>query len=1235
MRKNISEANKSKVIGFFCFALSVALLLPFFTFFSVTFYAKEAEGKRNINDYLEVLFNFDDESNALSDSSGKNRTIKLSGDALIEEGRGGRVLHLKNRPQGYKETYAEINSASVKKRELTIMSWVMFDTSSVGSKAQIFSIDGIDGYSLHLTANSGSEITGYQVEVSGIGKSEINADGLIPRPIYDGWNHVAVTTDGSELKFYVNAALIGSVNVSLNLSGWIVSNVFLGKSNIWNSELYNGYLDDFRVYSAALDSDEISFAAGFTDDTGVSEVKLLSGLKIDGEEPTEFNPFLGEYYKVIQSGSAAIPVVTADAPFEGATIEVVQAKSIPGTAYVYIYYPDKTTRTVTVEFVEQGELRKHPGIDDVTINDQFWNDKLKMFTDVTAPYVLDKWVKETHDNLRNFDKVAAGHRNTQDYVGSMTWGESDFYASMAGACRLLRKYPNESLKNKILNIVDHVFAASESVENGYFSIYDILMTDGKVFSETSDPAKSMALFNLGYLLEFGISLYDSIGDARILRTAIRFLNFTVNYSNHGKRNFIPYHTGVEYNIIQFSEWLDSNPHVRENEYLSDLEMNTDDYMELADHFMRYRGVYSDPDRVNGKIFGVYGNDHLPFTKISSAAGHIVEANLLYFAIAEYARRTGESDYINAAYRIWENITDKQLYVTGGAGVVHYEESYGGDYNMPNESYTETCTSAAMMQYSDTLSLMFSDSKYHDVFERILYNNLLGGIGAEGRSFFYTNPLATYSTPRYTWHPVPCCTKYGLLIFGDLPRYIYSYGESSVYVDQFIGSTAVLKLKNGDLKIVQEANWAQNGFAQITVESGASNMDKLYIRLPDWSSTVSIFVNGKKSDFKTENGFAVIEGLKDGDTVSVTADMTPFRVYANENVEADVGRVALQKGPLVYCMEGIDNKSDLGSRLPFVIIVPKDGVIGEKRIEKLYGGVTALTVNAEIATGDGYDPYDLTLIPWYARSNRGDSPIYVWLAEDRAVADNYTVSFGGSVELKSIGAEYNAITNMFNPKGAGNPNYSVIVDGNRSFSSDSKQFDGYGATLMDALGNKNSVVWFGIQLGKEFNVSHIVFWEGGHWTNGGWFGDEPYVQVMVDNRWVDVKCKISPDYPEDVLEKQLPANEAYIFTLETPINCTAVRILGKQTAYSGHHVSCAEIEVYGSIPEDKPAQPSQDNPPDNPVTDKSGESSDHGPVKTEKNGLNSALRIILIVAGGFAAFAISFFTTRKIKNRKER
>jgi uncharacterized protein len=1125
----------------------------------------------NLSDSLVLHYTFDDEDNLGHDSSGNGNDGTVSGNVSCEEGRIGKAAKFDSTSHKNSEAYISMPKTKFRMSEFTIMTWAKFDIKTVGKYSRIFELEtSSSSQAFLLMTNAGTEVGGYKFEMYGgsPANTKMATEGLVPTSFYSDWHHIAVSYDSHTVKFYVNGALISEVAVEGDLSKWRITHAFLGKTATWGDGTYNGLLDDVRVYSKALTESEICGIVDFSDETSKSSIKLLSSLSVDGKELEEFDAFTDSYYKVYDSSVTAVPKVSAEAPFSDAKVSVKQASAIPGTATVTVTYKTGEKRTVKVSFIKRSDAVR-PETDDVTIDDEFWNDKLKMYSEVSAPYIIENWVTKHFSNFVNFDNVAKGDRNTQNYVGSMTWGECEMYAALAGACRIYKYYPNTKLLNKINECVDHIFAASESVENGYFSIYNLLMTDGKVFSETSNPAAATDLYNLGYLIEFGIAYYNATGDARMLRVALRFLNFTVNYSNHGKVNIVSYYTTVEYNIIALCEWLEKNPDVKNDSLLKDLTINEDDYIELCENLLSYRGVHTNPDRVGGVYYGTYGCDHVTYKQLTRATGHAVNAALYYTALSETGRYTDDVTYTDAAVRLWNNIVDKQMYVTGGIGAVYSFEGFGGDYYLPNESYCESCASGSLIQMSDSLSQMFADAKYADNIELELYNNLLGSIGENGTTFFYQNPLYTTTAERYTWHGVPCCTKYGLLIYGQLGRYIYSYRNNDIYVDQYIGSAATLRLPKGNAVLKQTSDWQWNGKSTIKIESGASNIGMLYLRIPSWSSKTSVTVNGKSVKYTAVNGYAAISGgFSDGDTIVIQAKVEATRIYADENVEADIGKTAIRRGVFIYCIEDADNKSDITSNAISGIVLEKSAKLGEKKITNLYGGVVAVTAKAKfyINSEDSVD-YTLTAIPFYARANRGANALTVWIPESADAVSDLPVKIPSEYkELKTLGAKFTGITNGLYPQGAGSRDISIIVDGKTTFSNDSEQYDTYLATFSDELG-QSGYQWFGVQFDKEYVVSHILFYEGGHWNEGGWFGSVPYVQAKINGKWTTVKATMTPDYPGDSYSEQFPSNETYTFILDTPTECSAVRIVGYKNSLAGN-ASCVEIEVYGKNTADK-------------------------------------------------------------------
>lgn len=1068
----------------------------------------------------------------------------VSGNYAVFGGNGGNA-----------DAYLSLPVEAAALKCFTFSAWCRFDPEKVGTWARVFAVE-TDRDQLHLAVNDGNVASGYRAEIVRGGRktTEFGTAGELPYNTYGEWHHVALTCDGKTLALYVNGTLIGSAPTDEDLSGWQIKRFYIGRTASYGDPSYRGDMDDIKVYDTALSPEQIAEENGFT-----VKKRLLTELKINGEALPEFSPYTASYFYVTEE-TGSVPTVEA-AGIDGTDVTVVPAKSLPGKTEIRVKFPDGTKETVTVSFVTVGQILHHPEITDVKISDAFWDPLLERFEKVTAPYVLTNWAEKNLAGMCDFDRVAAGHRNTGDYKGTMTWGGSDFYASMAGACRLMMQKEDPELLALVNEYVGHIYAASESTEDGYLSIYNLLMTDGRPFCEAAEPNRSFDLFNLGYLLELSIPYYQLTGDARMLRVALRYLNFTADYSDHGKKNFVSAHCGAEYNIIEMIEFLTAHPELENDPYLKDVALRIEDYRELAYYLLWYHGRHEDPVRIGHRDYGSYSNDHTTYEALTEADGHAVIALLYFNALAEICRVNGDLSFTRAADRMWRDVTEKQMYVTGGTGSTYAYEGFAGDYYLPDVSYCESCTSGAMLQFSDSMSSLIRNGAYQDDVETQLYNTLLGSVGEDGTTFFYTNSLESHGTSRWEWHGCPCCTKYALMVYGNLPRYLYSLSDDEVWAEQYIGSEATLRMKGGDTVLTQEAEWSWKGTSRITVVSGASNMKKLHLRIPAWSGKTVVTVNGKEVRAETENGYLTLTGLKDGDRVEIRADVSAKRVYADENVTNDIGKAALRRGVFVYCFEGTDNKGGTQEADDTkYLLLSADAELKDVPMPELCGGVIALTAEGSLArSAEKTEPYTVTAIPFYARCNRGTTGYRVWIAEDPSVMSDYPAGADEEeIELRKAGITYTPMSNAQNPHGSGG-SLSVIADGIRQFEDSAMQFDTFGAQLTGEEG-ADGYVWFGVGFDRAAEISRVIFWEGGHWNDGGWFGAEPTLELRIGGKWVPADAPISPEYPEDSFEAQQPTNEAYTFVLSVPTECDGVRIIGKTNRLAGH-ASCAEIEVF--------------------------------------------------------------------------
>lgn len=424
--------------------------------------------------------------------------------------------------------------------------------------------------------------------------------------------------------------------------------------------------------------------------------------------------------------------------------------------------------------------------------------------------------------------------------------------------------------------------------------------------------------------------------------------------------------GREYRLLLDTDGLTEQLENYNSKYPLDIDI--DEYADLVKFWIENRG--NSNHRVNNTLYGTYAQDHLYYFDQVVAAGHAVRANLYYTAMAAADSEFENLTYLETAKNLWSNIVNKQMYITGGVGATKTDEAYADDYDLPNDGYCETCAQVAMAFFGGYLSEKFEDSNYGDTIERLMYNGILGCVSADGNDFYYTQPLNSSGHSRWEWHDCACCPPMFLKFYSTLANYIYSYDDDSIYVNQFVSSI----LNHDGLTLTMETNMPRGGKTTLTLQGGDR---EILIRIPEWATDgVSITVNGKVYTYETRNGFAVINA-NDGDTVEMDITMKAHRNYSHELVVANRGRVAYSYGPLVYCLESVDNTTlpNAGSNENGFELV-KDSDLTFTFEEDLLSGVITLTTKATA----GGNTYDVKLIPFYARANRGTSGAYVWMLE---------------------------------------------------------------------------------------------------------------------------------------------------------------------------------------------------------------------------------------------------------------
>lgn len=613
----------------------------------------------------------------------------------------------------------------------------------------------------------------------------------------------------------------------------------------------------------------------------------------------------------------------------------------------------------------------------VKVTGSFWSQRLKASREVTIPLAFSKC--EETGRYTNF--INAANPSDTIHVGGLSFDDTDVYKTIEGASYILQTYPDKKLENYIDSILAIVAAAQEP--------------DGYLYtSRTMNPAHphewagskrweavenlSHEFYNLGHMVEGAIAHYQATGKRNFLDIAIKYADCVCQEigEKEGQLVRVPGHQIAEMALAKLY-----------------LVTGNRKYLNQAKFFLDRRGYTTRIDK--------YSQAHKPVIEQDEAVGHAVRAAYMYAGMADVAALTGAPAYIRAIDNIWENIVSKKIYITGGIGARHDGEAFGENYELPNMSaYCETCAAIGNVYVNHRLFLLHGDSKYYDILERTLYNGLISGVSIDGGSFFYPNPLESHGQhQRQPWFGCACCPSNICRFIPSVPGYIYAVKERDVYVNLFMSNTAKLDVAGKEVVLRQATHYPWNGDVTVTVDKNKAGVFDLKIRIPGWVRGevvpsdlyrysdgkrlgYTVCVNGSPVKCELQKGYvSVNRQWKKDDKVEIHFDMEPRTVRAHTNVEADLGRVAFERGPIVYCAEWPDNNFDVLNVL--VNQAPHAEVVNRP---DLLNGLAELVTDAQTLRFDGTgklvaEQVKLTLIPYYAWCHRGSGNMSVWLSQD--------------------------------------------------------------------------------------------------------------------------------------------------------------------------------------------------------------------------------------------------------------
>lgn len=609
----------------------------------------------------------------------------------------------------------------------------------------------------------------------------------------------------------------------------------------------------------------------------------------------------------------------------------------------------------------------------VKVTDNFWGQRLKASREVTIPLAFSKC--EETGRYENF--VKAAHPSDEYKVGGFSFDDTDVYKTIEGASYSLQTYPNEELENYIDNILLKVATAQEP--DGY--LYTSRTMNPKHPHPWAGPERwskveelSHEFYNLGHMIEGAVAYYQATGKRNFLDIAIKYADCVCRAIGNGpdQKKLVPGHQIAEMALVR-------------------LYLVTGDrkYLDQAKFFLDARGYTSRKD--------AYSQAHKPVLEQDEAVGHAVRATYMYAGMADVAAITGDSSYINAIDKIWENIVSKKLYITGGIGARHAGEAFGNNYELPNQSaYNETCAAIGNVYVNYRLFLLHGDAKYFDVLERTLYNGLISGVSLDGGSFFYPNPLAsTGGYSRKPWFGCACCPSNISRFIPSLPGYIYAVKDDQLYINLFLSNHATLTVNGTPVILEQKTNYPWSGDIRIRILQGDIPFT-MNLRIPGWvrnevlpsdlyryadeqKPNYTVSVNGNSIEGELQKGYLQINRKwEKDDLVEIHFDMPPRIVKANDHVIDDLGRIAIERGPIVYCAEWPDNDFNIHN-----ILLNQHPSFQVKEMKDKLCGIHEITTPAQSLsyTADGKlttEDVTLTLIPYYAWAHRGEGNMQVWL-----------------------------------------------------------------------------------------------------------------------------------------------------------------------------------------------------------------------------------------------------------------
>lgn len=631
------------------------------------------------------------------------------------------------------------------------------------------------------------------------------------------------------------------------------------------------------------------------------------------------------------------------------------------------------------------------------IHDAFWDRYTHLVKDVIIPYQWDaindnlEGVEKSH-SLMNY-KIAAG-REQGAFYGAV-FQDTDVAKWLEAVGFTLAAQEDKELEERADGVIDIIAEAQQP--DGYINTY---FTVKEPQLRWTNLQEGHELYTAGHLMEAAVAYYRATGKRKFLDVMRRFADLICDVFSDEKNNrAYPGHQEVEIGLVKLYEVTGERRYLEQAKRFLDRRGVGENYFLWEEKQPKFRRIF--PEFTDYQT--VYSQSHLPVREQKTAEGHAVRAVYMYCAMADVAAAYDDEGLLNACITLWKNITTRRMYITGGIGSSGLLERFTTDYDLPNNrNYSETCASIGLALFGRRMAQITKNATYMDVVESALYNTVLAGVAMDGKSFFYVNPLEVWpqnciphtsldhvKPVRQKWFGVACCPPNIARTLASLGEYVYFYDEDTVWVNLFIAGRTTAQLADGSVEVQLATEYPDNGRVRIKVNSRSAQA-KLAVRIPGFAPDTAVTVDGRRITEQPVDGYMVLPIGAGAAAVTLDIPLEPRVMRANPNVREDIGKVAVVRGPVVYCLEETDN----GSNLP-ALYLDTDKPLRTSYEERLFGGATVIYADGGRMVTDGwredelyaqketaYQPQKLTFVPYAFWGNRAHGEMLVWVKENR-------------------------------------------------------------------------------------------------------------------------------------------------------------------------------------------------------------------------------------------------------------